>query len=285
MLIHDPVAPDGAMPAAFVDLAGPFFSDPDMPDVPEAEHVGLLLLVDEAPPPRPVAEPKQVDPEVEKRCGTSIIFDQKVYTGDIDVSGEKEGYIIIGDDKANTLIGSKFRDKIEAGGGNDMIDGGDGNDMIDGGDGYDDIDGGDGDDTIIGGKGMDLLTGGKGKDVFVFRPGDGDDLIKDFKPGEDSIKLEGFKNVQIAGVIKAGKQDGPDFVLTLPGGATVILRNVDGATLKEADFKAVAMEDGMRKDDMAGIVPPTAVATSSVEDAIAWPDPMTGAFLFAARTA
>lgn len=250
MLFYEgPLAIDAALALALASTS--FESEPvnadATPGAAEADGgvpMALLLAANQPPAaPKPPADEKQVEPDVVIACGTSLIFGKEVYTGNIDVSKENSGYIIEGDGKANTLTGSKFRDIIRAGGGNDTIDGGAG---------YDDIDGGAGDDTIIGGKGMDLLTGGTGKDTFVFRPGDGADLITDFKPGEDSIRLEDFKDLKIADVIKGGKQDGPDFVLALPDGGSVILRNVDGTKLGEADFViAAAAGDADRADAVA----------------------------------
>ena len=43
--------------------------------------------------------------------------------------------------------------------------------------------------TLISGSGNDTLTGGKGKDTFVYSGGD--DVIIDYKAGEDTIKFEG----------------------------------------------------------------------------------------------
>lgn len=243
MLIYDDeVAIDAAMPVPFAAVdAAAVFAD-GSPEVGD-DAPKLLLFFNQPPAPaKPPADEKQVQPDVVMSCGTSFIFGKPVYTGNLDVSTAKEGHELVGDDLANKLTGSKYRDIVKAGGGHDTIDGGAG---------YDDLDGGDGDDVIIGGPGMDLLTGGKGKDEFVFRPGDGADLITDFKPGEDKITLDGFKNLKIADVIKAGKQDGPDFVLTLPGGGSIILRNVDGAKLGEGDFRLVAAAGGMERHDMA----------------------------------
>ena len=41
-----------------------------------------------------------------------------------------------------------------------------------------------GNDTIDGGAGNDVLEGGSGADTFVFQPGHGTDLIRDFTDGE-----------------------------------------------------------------------------------------------------
>lgn len=69
------------------------------------------------------------------------------------------------------------------------FEGGAGNDGLRGGSGVDHLDGGSGDDWIEGGRGIDVLTGGSGYDTFVFRLGDGPDLVMDFQSGVDRIAL------------------------------------------------------------------------------------------------
>ncbi|WP_263618264.1 calcium-binding protein [Pseudooceanicola nanhaiensis] len=82
------------------------------------------------------------------------------------------------------------RDTVWAGQGNDTIEGGAGADVF-GGEGGDDVlRGGEGADVLIGGPGADRLTGGGGADAFVFRAGDGRDVIWDFTPGEDVLRFD-----------------------------------------------------------------------------------------------
>lgn len=51
----------------------------------------------------------------------------------------------------------------------------------------------DNDDTLNGGKGNDTLTGGLGADTFVFAPGDGENVITDFDPGQgDMLDFSAF---------------------------------------------------------------------------------------------
>ena len=81
---------------------------------------------------------------------------------------------------------------IEGTDNNDALQGDSGDNVMRGFDGNDVLKGGAGNDTLIGGRGTDQLAGGAGYDVFTFSPGDGDDMIEDFKPGTDKIDLSGF---------------------------------------------------------------------------------------------
>ena len=49
-----------------------------------------------------------------------------------------------------------------------------------------------GDDIIVGGSGDDILAGGKGTDLFVFGAGDGHDVVRDLRIGEDRLLLLGI---------------------------------------------------------------------------------------------
>lgn len=100
-------------------------------------------------------------------------------------------------DGNNSMDGGAGNDTILGGVNNDTLLGGDGADFLDGGAGNDSLQGDSGNDTLSGGLGSDVLTGGQGKDVFVWKATDvdathtisGNDLILDFKQGEDVLDL------------------------------------------------------------------------------------------------
>ena len=122
-------------------------------------------------------------------------------------------------DELNQLSSSAFPDAIALLGGNDVFENDDtgriafgntGNDSLVGGAGSDTIFGGQGEDTILGGAGNDILsgdggfdtlTGGGGADEFIMQSSGADrDLITDFQPGVDKLRLPdgvAFTDLQI----------------------------------------------------------------------------------------
>ena len=160
------------------------------------------------------------------------------------LSGEVGNDTLDGGDGHDRLLGGAGKDVLSGGGGSDRLDGGSGtdrlvggsgNDILLGGEGNDRIDAGSGSDRIIGGAGYDVLTGGTGQDHFVFRRGDGDDIITDFRAGTDVIQIVTgaekfadlyiersghdttieFANVQITlENVRPGQLDADDFLFT-----------------------------------------------------------------------
>lgn len=96
---------------------------------------------------------------------------------------------IDGGDGNDRIHGGDGDDFISMGAGDDIIRGGRGNDVVEGGEGNDIIYGGQGDDILQAGSGSDVLIGGSGADVFFFFAGndDGDDIVKDFELGVDTL--------------------------------------------------------------------------------------------------
>ncbi|MBR1730293.1 MAG: hypothetical protein IJ728_12315 [Selenomonadaceae bacterium] len=88
--------------------------------------------------------------------------------------------------------------------------------------------GGSKDDTLLGGKGNDTLTGGKGKDVFIYANGEGNDLITDYTPGQDKIKLT-------SGSITKSSIKGSDVILTIGNGSIITVKNAKGKVITVTD--------------------------------------------------
>ena len=120
-------------------------------------------------------------------------------TAAIDLTGSNTANAIMGNFGANrlsglggpdTLIGLGGQDTLSGGDGADLLLGGEGNDVLSGGAGNDRLEGGDGHDRLNGGAGLDRLGGGDGRDQFIFdTPGGTPDLIVDFNPADDTIRL------------------------------------------------------------------------------------------------
>jgi Ca2+-binding RTX toxin-like protein len=142
------------------------------------------------------------------------------------------------------LRGRAGDDRIDGDAGDDNIRGGKGADTLIGGDGNDRIAGGRGDDTLQGGSGDDILKGGKGMDTFQFNPNnanEGNDTIRDFEVGKDTIELnlsdivastpDGGDGFQVSDLDAPGSgwslgaNSNGDVEVTHPGG-TITLDNV-----------------------------------------------------------
>ena len=84
-------------------------------------------------------------------------------------------------------------------------------------------------DIIYGGKGNDTLFGGSGSDTFVVRKGEGSDIIEDFQAGigGDALRLQNYGFADFWAFKAVSVQSGADVRVSLPDGATLVLRNVD----------------------------------------------------------
>ena len=135
------------------------------------------------------------------------------------------------------LDGGAGEDNLQGDAGNDTLWGGDGDDTLRGVSGDDTLYGGAGDDTIygndgadliIGGAGFDEMSGGAGADTFVFHGDalDGLDIITDFNPAEDILRLTGVSGPDDwQNALVHTNQDG-FVVITFPG-SNVTLANTD----------------------------------------------------------
>ena len=112
----------------------------------------------------------------------------------------------------DTLIGSSGNDELYGGEGNDLLYGGSGDDILFGGSGNDYLEGGQGNDILDGGAGNDILDGGGGDDIYLFRAGDGQDLIKNSSGGNDLLKFEDINPMDLW-----FSKNGYDLVINLVG--------------------------------------------------------------------
>jgi len=95
-----------------------------------------------------------------------------------------------------------------------------------------------GDDTLIGGNGDDWLSGGAGNDLFFVQPGDGNDTIVDFAPG-DRIGIAGYS------AWSALVQEGADLRIVLSPTDSILLRRVSLAGFDQAAVEFNAADPGL----------------------------------------
>jgi Ca2+-binding RTX toxin-like protein len=137
----------------------------------------------------------------------------------------------LGDD---WVVGGKDNDSLSGDGGDDIVYGNVGNDTCLGGDGADIVRGGQGDDLVVGGagndyvsgdRGNDTVTGGAGADRFHTFGDAGIDRVTDFSQAQgDRVMLDPGTQYQAA-------QVGADTVISLTGGAQMVLANVQLSSL------------------------------------------------------
>ncbi len=154
--------------------------------------------------------------------------------GDDLLTGGDGNDLIEGGNGNDTLTGDKGNDKLYGDAGNDSLVGGDGNDTIEGGAGVDTIEGGNGNDKLWGDAGDDILTGGKGNDslwgdsgndTFIYKPGDGKDVIFGFDNG-DTLQLNDINSASLSGTVS---KKGDSVTLKFSGGS-VTFKDFDADT-------------------------------------------------------
>ena len=107
--------------------------------------------------------------------------------------------------------------------------------MLIGGAGADILSGGAGNDIVNGGAGSDTLFGGAGDDTFVFTGGGGQDVVMDFKPGDDVLQIA--RNIN--GLDISNASDVAARVLDVGGNAVIDLGNGDTVTLMNVNAQDV----------------------------------------------
>ncbi len=164
---------------------------------------------------------------------------------------------LYGEGGDDTLNGDNGDDMLYAGVGSDMLDGGNGNDRLEGGEGgldvlaggagEDRLFGNGGNDRLEGGEGSDRLRGGEGADEFLFRAGDGVDVIADFEDGTDTIVFlaqtwanagTDTKFLSFSDLVLTDSEEAGGVVITSDklAGNEIIVRGVTSEMLTADDF-------------------------------------------------
>ena len=152
----------------------------------------------------------------------------------------------------DTMAGGSGDDTLDGGDGVDRMTGGVGDDLLTGGlgqdtllgeagadtllgeAGADTLTGGGGADTLDGGAGDDELTGGAAADTFLFRPGNGNDLITDFANDVDRLDLRAFDFASLSALTAASSDNALGLVIDL-GAGSVVLTGMTLALLTASD--------------------------------------------------
>lgn len=138
------------------------------------------------------------------------------------------------------MYGNDGLDRLYGGSSADIMIGGNDRDYLNGGIGNDRLYGGNGFDQLYGNAGNDLMVGGSGSDDFIFKSGQGDNIIRDFDAldnGEDII-LRGVTAITSYSDLAANhmEQSGANVVIDDGQGLTITLVNVDLGDLGARDF-------------------------------------------------
>ena len=176
--------------------------------------------------------------------------------------------VVDGGGDRDVVRGGSGDDYVRGGGGDDFLYGDSGNDHIVGdagwdrligGSGHDFLEGDDGEDVIVGEEGDDLLSGGAREDHFVYLGNDGNDVIFDFKPGEDVIDLRLLPEaIRFSDLTIADVEEGCGVRIThaaLDG--SIELRDCNASELSASDFRMPDGETTKITIDGAWIVRPS----------------------------
>ena len=166
--------------------------------------------------------------------------------GQDEIFGGSGDDLLNGGNGKDTLVGGDGDDVVYGGNGVDELDGEGDQDYLEGGLGSDLIDGGHGNDTLVGGSGSDTLTGGSGYDEFLFTTGDGNDVVTDFNPISDILKIDG-QTVSLSSYLN---YSGISFA-EYDGGVIVSYGTGDTIDLQGAQMTGVV--DGTDADDYISI--------------------------------
>ena len=140
----------------------------------------------------------------------------------------------------DTLFGTAKGDRIKGKAGDDVLFGGAGDDELVGGSGAHIITGGTGDDRIWGDAASPGFAANHpaGADVFVFAPGDGNDVFHNFDNGLDVIRIAASAGAASLADLTITTATDPVNVLIQygPGGDSIELVSLSLADIDASDF-------------------------------------------------
>jgi Ca2+-binding RTX toxin-like protein len=91
-------------------------------------------------------------------------------------------------------------------------------------------------DTLVGYHGNDVLIGGTGNDTFIFRVGDGKDMVTDFQHASDTIEFDNVNFSTFTDLQSLFHQQGTDLLIAYTATDSVLLKGVSGVSLTASDF-------------------------------------------------
>ncbi|WP_340643709.1 M10 family metallopeptidase C-terminal domain-containing protein [Phenylobacterium sp.] len=151
-----------------------------------------------------------------------------------DLNGNQGNDTVRGGEGPDWVVGGQANDLLYGDAGDDVVygnlgadtqDGGDGRDWVRGGQGDDSISGGAGDDWMSGDLGNDTISGGAGADIFHTWGAAGLDRVIDFNLADgDRVQVD-------IGTIYTVDQVGADTVISMTGGAQMVLVGVQSSSL------------------------------------------------------
>jgi Ca2+-binding RTX toxin-like protein len=152
---------------------------------------------------------------------------------------------IVGTAFSDVLLADAGNNTLDGGAGDDILDGRSGNDILLGGAGNDVLDGYIGDDQLDGGTGTDTLRGGLGNDIYVYRAGDGSDVIFEgvAEGTADVLKLYGIAPSAVS-LVRDGNNLKIQFA-GLPGDQLTLVNGADKPLeFDQYGIEKIQFEDG-----------------------------------------
>ncbi|MDO8299394.1 calcium-binding protein [Lacisediminimonas sp.] len=150
---------------------------------------------------------------------------------------------------------------VYSGDGNDALHGASSGDLLDGGNGNDLLRGYAGNDTLSGAAGVDTLVGGTGSDRFIYRRGDGHDIINN--PGYDKITGD-VDTLQLSGI------DAADMGFERIGNDLLIRIGESDVVGSAGNNSNALITDSIRVTGMLGGTSPASLDQLVFDDGTVW---------------